>query len=649
MTISIATGVTATGAASTSGPGAVELATNTEAKAVTSQTLAVTPGNLAAVFAEPPALGSTTRAAVSATTVNVQAGSTTATAVAFEGETNTGLYKAGTGLIGFVGSGAERMRVDGSGINLGTNLLKFGSAVSTTDVSVLREAADTLAQRRTTNPQIHRIYNTFTDASNYERGVTQWASNVFQIGTEAGGTGTLRNTQLIGGQFLVPDGSASAPPISFTSATNTGITRSSLITNALELVQNGSVRVFIDSGTVTANGVPFRMNQSADGLVGLRWDVNTTLRTTLFSDAANTLGLRNSTNAQTLRIYNTFTDASNYERGVTQWASNVFQIGTEAGGTGTLRNTQLIGGQFLTPDGSASAPAIAFTNATNSGFYHAGSSGVGFVNAGAELMRLQGGSIRFLSSITLTSNLATSDLTIARDAADTLAQRRSTNAQTHRWYSSYTDASNNEGVEVVTSNSGSHTLQSFANGTGTSRALLLNVTGSTAGIVFRTGSTSRFQIGSSGSGGHFTAATDNTYDIGSSGANRPRDYYGAGKITSAGATAGVGYATGAGGTVTQATDKSTGVTLNKVTGQITLNNATLNAGDEVGFTVTNSAVAATDVPLVAIASGATANSYMVGVDAVASGSFHVVVSNVSSGNLGEAIVLNFVILKGVTS
>jgi hypothetical protein len=67
----------------------------------------------------------------------------------------------------------------------------------------------------------------------------------------------------------------------------------------------------------------------------------------------------------------------------------------------------------------------------------------------------------------------------------------------------------------------------------------------------------------------------------------------AGAVVSTGA-GGVGYATGAGGTVTQATTKSTGVTLNKITGQITMNNASLAAGTLVSFTLTDSTIAATN-------------------------------------------------------
>lgn len=122
-------------------------------------------------------------------------------------------------------------------------------------------------------------------------------------------------------------------------------------------------------------------------------------------------------------------------------------------------------------------------------------------------------------------------------------------------------------------------------------------------------------------------------------------------IKSSNATAGVGYDTGAGGTVTQGagSGKATGVTLNKVCGQITLNNATLNAGAEVGFTFTNSAIAATDVVIVNVATGATADSYIVDVDAVAAGSCRIVLTNVSGSNLGEAVVLNFAVIKAVAA
>ena len=104
-----------------------------------------------------------------------------------------------------------------------------------------------------------------------------------------------------------------------------------------------------------------------------------------------------------------------------------------------------------------------------------------------------------------------------------------------------------------------------------------------------------------------------------------------------------------GGTVTQATNKSTGVTLNTESGQITMNNAALADAAEVSFTVTNSKVAATDVVVACHGSAGTAGAYIVSANAIAAGSFAITVSNVSGGALSEAIVINYVALKGASS
>lgn len=119
--------------------------------------------------------------------------------------------------------------------------------------------------------------------------------------------------------------------------------------------------------------------------------------------------------------------------------------------------------------------------------------------------------------------------------------------------------------------------------------------------------------------------------------------------TSSHATSGIGYSTGAGGTVTQATSKSTGVTLNNVCGTITMNNASLAATTTVGFTLTNSSIAATDVVVAAIKSGATANSYSLTVGAVAAGSCLIELRNGTGGALAEAVVLSFAVMKAVAA
>lgn len=117
------------------------------------------------------------------------------------------------------------------------------------------------------------------------------------------------------------------------------------------------------------------------------------------------------------------------------------------------------------------------------------------------------------------------------------------------------------------------------------------------------------------------------------------------------ATKPFGYGgTGTGGTVTQLTSKSTGVTLNKLCGQITMNNATLNRNTSVSFTLTNSFIDTTDVIVVNIASGATAGAYVITVEVIAAGSCNISLHNNASGvDYSEAVVLNFAIIKAVNA
>lgn len=113
-------------------------------------------------------------------------------------------------------------------------------------------------------------------------------------------------------------------------------------------------------------------------------------------------------------------------------------------------------------------------------------------------------------------------------------------------------------------------------------------------------------------------------------------------------TTGLGYYVGAGGTVIQGTDKSTLVALSKMTGTITMNAAALNAGIIVSFTFTNTLLATTDFLHVQHVSGGTVGSYTT--TAIGgSGTGTIYVRNNTAGNLSEALVLRFMILKSVNS
>ena len=108
---------------------------------------------------------------------------------------------------------------------------------------------------------------------------------------------------------------------------------------------------------------------------------------------------------------------------------------------------------------------------------------------------------------------------------------------------------------------------------------------------------------------------------------------------------GVGYSTGAGGAVTQLTSRTTGVTLNKTSGAITMFTA---AGSTTAatFTVTNSTVAATDVIILNQKSGT--NLYNLKVTAVAAGSFNVTFFT-TGGTASDAPVINFAVIKAVAA
>jgi len=109
-----------------------------------------------------------------------------------------------------------------------------------------------------------------------------------------------------------------------------------------------------------------------------------------------------------------------------------------------------------------------------------------------------------------------------------------------------------------------------------------------------------------------------------------------------------GYITGEGGAVTQATSKSTAVTLSKKCGTVTMNNAALAADAIVSFTLTNTTIAATDVVVLNHASGGTAGKYALNAQAAA-GSASINVTNISAGALSEAIVIRFVVIKAVAA
>ena len=246
-------------------------------------------------------------------------------------------------------------------IQLGSNMSMGWSSntaptAASADLRLFRDAADTLAQYRGTNAQTFRIYNTFTDASNYERGFLRWSSNILQIGSEKAGTGTRRTLEFVTdgtARWRVGDGSISAAP-SMLALGNTAI-----------FGTNESYNVIIATGAQgTVNAGVFSPNNSNTGYLAIGESLHLGLTSSgtsgdvrLVRDAANVLALRNSTTAQAYRIYNTVSGTSNvnFERASFRWASSEFIIDAEAGGTGTLRGIKL---------GSATSSLLGFYGAT---------------------------------------------------------------------------------------------------------------------------------------------------------------------------------------------------------------------------------------------------------------------------------------------
>lgn len=215
---------------------------------------------------------------------------------AFLGGTN-GIYSpSSSGSWYLASSGNASAEIRSSGLGLGSNSLSWGSIGSTQDVILTRDASAILAQRNSTNAQTFRLYNTYTDASNYERGFMRWATNVLEIGAEAAGTGTQR-------QLRFPLGTVTAStPLSITQTWNSaGVTFTGLQLNATDTASaSGSLlfdfqvggsskcRVNKNGDLTITGGFNCTQNSTLDGII--------TRQAAIYggSDANGTLILQNS-------------------------------------------------------------------------------------------------------------------------------------------------------------------------------------------------------------------------------------------------------------------------------------------------------------------------------------------------------------------
>lgn len=195
---------------------------------------------LGKTWAVPAALGSTTPAAVTGTTVTASTkylapdGTKTAPAYSFSSDTGFGFLRPANAVLGFAFSGREFCRYVASGASEGfsfTNRIALGAAgsdLSTTapDVFLVRDAGAIFAQRDSTNAQTYRIYASYTDASNYTRGALSASSTAVTLAAESAGTGStdvgITLTPKGAGVVSAPLFVSSVSPGSFSLATETG-------------------------------------------------------------------------------------------------------------------------------------------------------------------------------------------------------------------------------------------------------------------------------------------------------------------------------------------------------------------------------------------------------------------------------------------
>lgn len=191
-----------------------------------------------------------------------------------------------------------------------------------------------------------------------------------------------------------------------------------------------------------------------------------------------------------------------------------------------LNASQLIGATWASPGaiGSTAPSTGAFTTLSASSTV----SGAGFSTYLAAPPAIGGTTPAAGTFTPLTIGAAGSQAILQCDAANVLAQRNGTNAQVSYIYNTFTDASNYERVEVG-ANAGGIGANTFgvvqkSAGTGTARDIYLGTAGNTS-IRFVINGAQVWRFATSGS---LIANTDNAVDVGSAGANRPRNIFIAG-------------------------------------------------------------------------------------------------------------------------
>ena len=387
----------------------------------------------------------------------------------FSWSTAAGFAKLGNGagdLIAYFNASGTQLNAQSFFINSSaTNVEIEGSGRSLTFIT--GASYPFIEQRRGTTAQTFRLYGTYTDASNYRRlYLSSTTAGAFTLGVEGAGTGASGNTLTIGNQLLFGDGSASVPSISFSNDTDTGIYRQ---TNAINFAVNGVLRQqFQTDGSISMIGsgawlihTNFVLNSTGSGIINFKAANGST-------DAVITAGATTLTPA-------TLTGSS---------ATSALDIAQTWNTTGTPTALKL----NITDTASNAASLLLDLQVGGSSRFKVGKDGVlqlansheiNAVSSANNLRLAPGGTSRFYFTTDDFFGMGTAnDVVIGRDAANTLAQRNSTNAQTFRIYNTFTDASNYERGKIAWE-SNVLKIGTEKAGTGSARTLELQTDGTT--------------------------------------------------------------------------------------------------------------------------------------------------------------------------
>jgi hypothetical protein len=266
------------------------------------------------------------------------------------GNTNTTYYRIKSGLDSEVGIGTYTL----SGTTLSRDTVLYSSAGGTTKITVVTGATVSCVYPAERAVYLDAVGNLGIGGASAVNKLTV-ADTVLATGTGAGSLVNLSQT------WNNAAGNPTAIKLNVTN-TNSGST-----SKLMDLQVGGSSTFGVDkTGKLLGPNDAFRISawstnsiilmQSTGNIVslifgetmqlarnyGISWsnanfDSNSPTDLRLDRDAANTLAQRNSTNAQTFRLYNTYTSVSDYSRLTFTTNANNHQITSEAAGSGALK------------------------------------------------------------------------------------------------------------------------------------------------------------------------------------------------------------------------------------------------------------------------------------------------------------------------